>query len=383
MADHHNIHRLFEKYITDSCFPEEAAEFMHVLRSGDNRDYIERLIEMYFQADHPEIPADDAALTRVFEKLTLSERRKSTRPQLLPLFFKTAAAVLLIVALFATYSYFRPSDHGPMSVKNDAAPGGNRATLTLADGRTIDLSESQTGIVVGEDITYLDGSSVVNGRQQATNEKQLTLTLRTPKGGTYQVTLPDGTKAWLNSASTLTYPSRFNENERVVQLEGEAYFEVRPAANAPFRVVSTGQTVEVLGTNFNVNAYPDEHTVRTTLINGAVRVVTDQNATVLKPGQQSEAGAAGLAVANVDIETIVDWKSGDFVFADESLESIMRKVARWYDVEVVYQDKLPNEGYSAQISRNRNLSEVLHILELSGGLSYTIKNDVVFLSTPN
>lgn len=397
MKDDRNIRQLFDKYINNTCTPEEAVQLMHILQSGYNRDDIERLIETHMQ-DIPDVPADHVMLTGVFEKLKFNDPRKRKRDQSTRLLIIAAAAVLLVVLLVGAFMYFQQQEQTVMIAKQDVAPGGNRATLMLADGQTINLSTDQSGIVVGDEITYLDGSSVLNQKPDSSQE----YTLNTPKGGTYQITLPDGTRVWLNAASILKYPSRFNEKERVVELEGEAYFEVvqsrrfaraqnrseatsplHESANLPFKVVSNGQTVEVLGTHFNINAYPDERATKTTLLEGTVRIVAANRSALLKPGQQSNVDTNGLMVADVDTETVVDWKNGDFIFTDETLENIMREVTRWYDVKVVYKSQLSNDRYNAQISRSKNLSEVLHILELSGGLTFRITDGILFLSPPN
>jgi len=385
MKDYPDIRQLFDKYVSNTCTPEEAVQLMHILQSAYGREDIEQLIEAHMQ-EHPDVLADDVMLTSVFKKLTLSRHPKRIRNKSIRFSIMSAAAVLFVVLTVGPC--FQHQEQIPTFAQHDVAPGGNRATLTMADGQTIDLSTDQSGIVVGDEIMYTDGSSVI-GEQGNEETGAQVYTLTTPKGGTYQITLPDGTQVWLNAASTLKYPSRFDAQERVVALEGEAYFEVqskgpRTSGGAwPFRVVSNDQTVEVLGTHFNVNAYPDENTARTTLLEGAVRIVAANRSALLKPGQQSRVSTEGLDVTNVDTETVIDWKNGDFIFVDETLENIMRKVTRWYDVKVVFEGQLPHDRYNAQISRNKNLSQVLHILELSGGLTFRIADGALFISPPN
>lgn len=287
-----------------------------------------------------------------------------------------AAAALLIIA-FGTYYYqatWEPRQASP-NFATHVRPGSNRATLTLANGQTIDLSAAHTGIVIGADITYQDGSEVLENKQameHATSFSQLTLS--TPKGGTYQLTLPDGTRVWLNAASTLKYPTRFDDKERVVELEGEAFFAVKPMHHAPdlpsvpFRVISRKQQVEVLGTQFNISAYTDEKRVKTTLVEGSVRVIpTDdhQSSVIIKPGEQVTTHRFGLRVEAVDTEPYIAWKDGRFHFKQTPLEEVLRQVSRWYDVEVVYKQGVPKETFSGKISRNASLTELLDILQLS------------------
>lgn len=263
----------------------------------------------------------------------------------------------------------------------DIQPGGNRATLTLADGHTIDLSGAQREIFVGDEITYADGSAVLSPGSGVRNPNTATskshgptsdaslLTLSTPKGGTYQVTLSDGSKVWLNSASKLTYPSRFSGKKRIVELDGEAYFEVskRSKTASPFLVKSHNQTVEVLGTQFNISAYIDEPEVKTTLVEGSVKVAlinkTSAYPTILKPGQQSIVVMDKTTVNNVDVSSFVGWKEGYFIFNGTELREAMKQLSRWYDLEIAYEGSIPRTPFYGKISRNDTLAEVLTILK--------------------
>lgn len=291
-----------------------------------------------------------------------------------------AAAVLLAVAAVAGITHFwgqRGAQPASMeALANDVAPGGNRATLTLADGRTVTLSEAQEGIRVGDAVTYLDGSLVEETATGALPGEEIQmLTLSTPNGGTYQVTLPDGTQVWLNAASTLRYPHKFTGSARVVELAGEAYFAVArvedtavadaKAAYLPFRVVSHGQEIEVLGTEFNVSAYPDEPEAHTTLVSGKVNVHAAGTQAVLEPGQQATVGAEGMRVRAVEPAPHIAWKNGRFHFQRTPLEEIMKQISRWYDVEVVYAQGIPQETFSGKVRRDVSLMGVLNILQAS------------------
>lgn len=263
----------------------------------------------------------------------------------------------------------------------DILPGGNRATLIFDNGHTIDLSVAQREIIVGDEITYADGSAVLNPGSGAGNSHidiskdhlstsgvQL-LTLSTPKGGTYQVTLPDGSKVWLNAASKLRYPSRFAKKERIVELEGEAYFDVARTLKTirPFLVKSRNQTVEVLGTRFNISAYNDESEVKTTLVEGSVKVALINKAStspaILKPGQQSIVGKERTTVNDVDVSSFVGWKEGYFIFNGTELREAMKQLSRWYDLEVAYEGIIPSTPFYGKISRHDTLAEVLVILK--------------------
>jgi len=252
----------------------------------------------------------------------------------------------------------------------DIAPGGNKAILMLADGRTINLSEAQAGIVVGDGITYADGSTLLSGEDAPSQIQQLT----TPKGGTYQVTLPEGTKVWLNSASTLTYPNRFADDERVVEIAGEAYFEVAKNHQKPFKVISKDQQLTVLGTAFNISAYSDETEVKTTLVEGSVRVTSAASYpdAVLTVGQQSILSSAGITVDDVEVAPFIGWKDGYFLFNGTELRDAMKQLSRWYDVDVVYEGNIPKTPFFGKISRNDTLAEVLEILK-EGKVNFRIE----------
>ena len=257
--------------------------------------------------------------------------------------------------------------------QEDILPGGNKATLTLEDGTSLTLSEDYSEIIIREgEIRYDDGSTLLSGDLSDTNVSYATLTV--PRGGQYQVLLPDGSKVWLNSASTLKYPIQFQKHERIVELEGEAYFEIAHQEEAsgqriPFLVESSGQTVEVLGTKFNITAYADEQEVRTTLLSGQIRVTRfdTQQSNLLKPGQQSIIGSApGIEVNTANTEGATAWKSGIFYFEETAFEDMMRPIARWYDIEVQYEGVPPTDVFTGKMSRNVNLSALVNFFKDSG-----------------
>lgn len=251
--------------------------------------------------------------------------------------------------------------------KQDVTPGGNKAILTLGDGSTIVLNSAKIGklarqgnIIIKKaadgQISYND----VSGSRTSKNEVYNTAT--TPQGGQYQFILADGTKVWLNASSSIKYPVVFNGNERRVELTGEAYFEVTHNARKPFKVISNGQTVEVLGTHFNINAYNDEQAVKTTLLQGSVKVSAGRASNIIKPGQQALFEHGLINVMNVDPDEVVAWKNGFFFFEDNNIQEVMRQLSRWYGVEIKYEGQLPLRRFSGEISRNVNLSQILDIL---------------------
>lgn len=255
----------------------------------------------------------------------------------------------------------------------DIAPGKNTATLTLANGKTITLSEARRGIVINErELTYDDGSAVAADAAQTGGA--VMLTAATPRGGTYQVILPDGSKVWLNAASSLKFPSNFSKlSSREVSLAGEAYFEVAKDKARPFIVNTDKQKVEVLGTHFNINSYTDEPVAKTTLLEGSVKISAFHTTELLKPGEQASLKSGRINIENVDTEAAIAWKNGNFIFDDENLESIMRKIARWYDMEVYYQDKPQKPSSLGILSRDKKLSALLKILQSSGEVHFKVE----------
>lgn len=368
---------LLRKYIAGTCTPGEKRMLDEAFLRVPKLDVPPHSGEQYAQWK--------ATAWQELQKRALETRQPTRR---IRRWLPYVAAVLIAVTATTWVFFGDQIMNRQAETAIEILPGTNRATLTLADGRTIDLSEAQTGIIVGEDnITYSDGSDeIANLKSNIVKE----LVLSTPKGGTYQVTLPDGTKVWLNAASKLSYPNRFDGSERVVSLEGEAFFDVAPIshrdARMPFKVLTDGQAVEVLGTQFNINCYTDEPSVTTTVLEGSVSVVPTGDAparstsrspnrsAILKPGQQSILSAKGMQLRDVDIDEAVDWKNGEFMCHSEPLESIMRKLARWYDVEVEYRDNLSDgELFSGTISRYDNVSTMLRMIEQAGDVRFEIK----------
>lgn len=305
-----------------------------------------------------------------------------------------AAAVLLTIG--AGVFLWRYEKTAPHPLANtgahpqpDADPGSNKAMLTLSDGTVIPLDSAANGAIArqgntsvvkqaGGQISYdlkggAGGAGAAGGAEGAGDAgtggasgvaaAPLMNTLHTPRGGQYQLTLPDGTRVWLNAASSITYPVVFGGKQRTVQISGEAYLEVAKNKDKPFIVnVDGGSSIEVLGTQFNVNSYSDESAVKTTLLEGSIKV-TAGTAVVLKPGQQAQIARQRLSVSNnADMDKVLAWKNGFFDFEDVRLEEVLRQLSRWYDVEVVYEKGVPNIQFEGEISRNIKLSDLLKVL---------------------
>jgi len=300
-----------------------------------------------------------------------------------------AAAVVIVFLSVSVYLFIKPTPSG-IDAAAHILPGGNRAMLTLSNGTKIVLDDAHKGQIAkqsnisitktgGNQIVYTTGSTTTDNKQLA---YQLQNTISTPNGGQYSLVLPDGTKVMLNAASSLTYPAAFHGTERLVQLTGEAYFEVAKNKKMPFRVKSANQTVEVLGTHFNINSYQDETSIKTTLLEGAVKVSSGSASIAIIPGQQAVVNRVGegeVSKHTVDVDKETAWKDGLFSFQNDDLKSIMRQVARWYDVKIVYADNLPNEKFIGEISRSSNLSDVFKILELNN-VHFEVEGKIVTVS---
>ncbi|HWW42978.1 FecR family protein [Pedobacter sp.] len=290
------------------------------------------------------------------------------------LWFKYAAvAAALLMVLFASLHFFNTNKENNLAeMDHHINPGGNNATLILSGGEKIVLNNASQGEIArqsGISITKTANGQIVYAITSKTSDKPLKNTIITPKGGQYKVILPDGTEVALNAASTLTYPTSFQGGERRVELKGEAYFEVTKNAAMPFRVQSTGQTVEVLGTHFNINAYDDESIIRTTLLEGSVKITSAIASSIISPGQQaliSKTGKGTILTKEINPEKEIAWKDGMFSFENDDIKSVMRSISRWYNVNVSYKGNLPDIDFTGEIFRTAKLSEVFKILELNG-----------------
>jgi transmembrane sensor len=316
-----------------------------------------------------------------------------------------AAAAILVLMIGAVYLYNkRPVTAVAKkedTLKNDVAPGSNKAVLTLSNGTTIVLDDASNGVVAEEGNSKVlkpeDGQLLYEQEENSEHDALSYNTLATPRSGQYRLILPDGSKVWLNSESSIHYPIAFAENERRVQITGEAYFEVaklklNSGERVPFIVEKGDMQVEVLGTHFNVNAYNDESAIKTTLLEGKVRVVKRETvplqsgskrekpneiSVVLKPGEQAVLSRAHSPLTinhSPDVDNVVAWKNGLFHFENADIKTVMRQLARWYDVEVVYErNAVKNDPLFVEVSRNTRLSDVLKVLQESGSAKFTIQ----------
>jgi transmembrane sensor len=285
-----------------------------------------------------------------------------------------ASAVLLVISIglyFGVIYKTGDATDGHITVQNDIKPGSNKAQLILASGKVIDLNGLKSGVEVYADrLAYDDGTAVMANGNNIRNNNMMEMALKTPKGGTYKLNLPDGSVVWLNAASTLKFPASFAGLKfRKVQLSGEAYFEVKHDHQKPFQVETAGQLIEDLGTGFNVNAYSDEETIKTTLVEGSLRI----GQVILKPGEQALGSGSQIRISKADLEESVGWKNGYFVFQNEHISAVMRKVSRWYNVDIAYDGEIPDDEFGGRVLRTANVSQLLKKLELTNKVHFKIQ----------
>lgn len=414
MADDFNVHVLIGKYTDNNLTEAERRQLDAWAGSSPERK------ELLLKAGDKQFV--EAALQKMYGHDTQAgwEKLQARMPQAVPVvpmprrrrIQYAVAASVAVLAMAGAYFFFanRSSDQSagivkavnlPANYKNDVLPGGNKAMLTLADGSQIALDDAANGTLTEQGSTKVvktaDGQLSYNTGNSPGKMQNSAVTyniLSTPRGGLYQVALPDGSLVWLNAASRLRYPTSFAASERIVDISGEAYFEIAhledgQGRRVPFKVnvlhASPGAgavQVEVLGTHFNVMAYDDERSMNTTLLEGAVKITNGSANQVIAPGQQAQVGRNGSIIVKKDanLETTMAWKNGLFDFEYEDISTIMRQMARWYNIEVVFEGKLPDDHFKATISRAVPVSKLLQILELTDHVHFRVEGKRVTVS---
>lgn len=328
---------------------------------------------------------DDEIRKEIWAKLPASNKAK-----LYKLWFRisTAAAAILVIGIgIFYYSSKKPDinkDDVHVQFSNDIAPGKIGATLTLANGTKINLNRAANGELAkeaGAIITKTANGQLIYKIEDSANDANRINKLSTARGETYTLRLPDGSLVWLNAASSLTYSTALNDHGiRKVTLDGEGYFEITKDKMHPFVVESKGQQVEVLGTHFNINAYAEELSPKTTLLEGAIKIKYKSIDKILKPGEQATLTSTDIVVGSADIEEAMAWKNGKIIFNNETLGSIMRKVSRWYNVEVRFQDGVENITYQGVVSRTKKISSILNFFRNTETINYRIKDNTITLT---
>lgn len=352
---------LIRRYRDNKASSEELEVFFHLMSEGELNDELEEVM-------------NEETLTEEHNQRAIPLYKRS--------WFRVAAAILLFTASAATYIVYSKTDKPQViaqtkPVVQDIAPGGDKAILQLADGSTIILEDASNDSIVKQgnaNVLKKDGLLAYNA-VHGNSAEILFNTVTTPRGGQYQLILADGSKVWLNAASSIRFPTVFAGKQRKVEITGEAYFEVAENASMPFVVVVDGKSeVEVLGTHFNINSYADEATINTTLLEGKVNVKANGESKTITPGQQAQVNSTGHISLNKepDLEQVMAWKNGLFNFKGESIETVMKQLARWYDFSVQYQEPVTEKFY-LKLNRNTNISNIFKILETTGGVHFKIE----------
>ncbi len=379
---------LFRQHCNATATAEERNELMTVLRTRENDDLLRGIMDEYIKNEEEDMFLDDSSademLDAIFEAgkgkvVSIAPRRKSiTR-------IAIAASIALFIATGILYFFLQKSGNnaGKAATKNnigktDLPPGRNGAILQLAGGKTIVLDTAGSGeLYAGAAAAVNKSGEIVNITPSGSNSPVEYNLLSTPRGRQQEIVLSDGTKVWLNAASSLRFPTVFMGKERLVEITGEAYFEVKHNSQMPFKVKAGRQLAEDIGTAFNVNAYPDEGAIRTTLIEGSIMVSADHNARrfpLATSGQQAVTKGNEVSIVNqTDTEEVIAWKNGLFKFHGAGLGTIIRQAGRWYDVDIEIRDTITTR-FDGEIERNVNASQLLQILELTGKVHFEIKD---------
>lgn len=368
--------KFLEKYAAGNYTEAEHAEFLAWLDSASDADTEEILQKM---AQHFEDrPADEhepntLLVTAIESHLDKADRNKDRRWYS---FIINLVALLVVVSGIGLYAYkqfFKAPEAKLIARQTKIVPGTNKGYLQLANGRRIVLNEAANGLlaVEGNISIYKTGDGQIKYIQKGNALQRGTDLLTTPHGGQYKVTLTDGTQVWLNAASSIKIPLGFTPQQRRVDLTGEGYFEVTKNKHKPFKVCVNQMQVAVLGTHFNICAYTDDPSINTTLLEGSVKVTKNGKSKLIVPGQQARVTDI-INVCKVNVQDVVEWKNGNFSFTHENIQSIMRKLSRWYDVDVQYIGKPPHEGFVGMLPRSSDIAEVLNMLELTKVVHFKI-----------
>ncbi|MDO6430074.1 FecR domain-containing protein [Flavitalea sp. BT771] len=374
---------LFDRYINNICSPDELKEFWQLMGELSENDVVtEEIKQLWEVKKRSRYSSENVDWDSLFGEMMRKGRsleidyerigRRKVR------WIRIAAAACVLAAIVTGGLFFlvsRKTDGTTTraGIVNDLMPGKNGAILTLDNGRQVILDSTGDGVIAKQNGARIELNSgrLTYHKDDGSTAASLN-TMTTPVGRKYQLTLSDGTRVWLNAASSVSYPATFLGAQRVVSITGEAYFEVAANANKPFVVNANGMMIEVLGTNFNINAYSDEDFLKTTLLSGSVRLKKGSSEQLLSPGQQARWGKDEhfRVTDNTDMDLVMAWKNDEFYFSDADLPTVMRQLSRWYDLEVIYEPGAPlNKHFEGEIPMNTMISQVLSVLE---------KNDVHF-----
>lgn len=383
---------LFDRFVEGSCSPAEKTELSALALTPVHEQDLQEILDQYWLIVQAERSMPEERSDAILRAVSAKEFDGSPRVHRVHFlrFRWWAAAVLLAMAFGAWFFMVRPdlanlssdSETATNQKADITAPANNKAIITLPNGRVITLDSLQNGLLADQGgvelIKTADGQVAYRqSGSSASNIGPIYNTLTNPRGSkVIDLGLADGSHVWLNAGSSITYPILFNGKERNVSITGEAYFEVAHQAKTPFIVSKGNMKVSVLGTHFNVNCYDDEPSLKVTLLEGSVKV----NNTIIKPGQQAVVEGDVTVLNNVDLEAVMAWKNGKFEFSGLSVDQIMRQISRWYDVEVVYEGKVPDYEFVGGTPRQDNLSGTLKVLEATNKIHFRVEGKKVIVS---
>jgi transmembrane sensor len=384
---------LFELYSKNMASEQEEAEFLSFAADPENKIIIQQLIDLHILTTGGHTDIAESSTSDMMQAIFSAEQSKPSvihRVHFLRLsWFRYAAAILIVLGIGSYVFLSKKSAQKPVIVaEQNKLPGSDKAILTLSDGRQVILDNSNKENIADGSVTIEKANGVLiynTASTAAASANEVFNTMSTPRGGQYQLFLPDGSKVWLNSASSLKYPIIFQSKNRLVELSGEAYFDIKQNKKLPFVVKTQKAEVLVLGTEFNINSYSDEPEFSATLINGSVKVSSGNDNKIIVPGQQVEISnlIPNILTINkdVDINRVIAWQKGIFKFSNISIEAVARQLTRWYDVEVKMKKGSKDLQLSGGITKKTSLQHVLKVLE-ANGVKHTWQNNRIELYAP-
>ncbi|MEO8762893.1 MAG: FecR domain-containing protein [Ginsengibacter sp.] len=393
------LNYLFRAYFNETATSDERSELMELLMQGDNDEQVRMLLAEEWQqfSTRNQVFTDkqgEEMLANILQEGKVGNPDVTIVPYESPFnWLRFAAAAILCFAITAAYLWFDPGKSAILiaqskikssKTSSSIMPGGNRAVLTLSDSSHIFLDSTHQGILATQGnskIMNLNSATLVYNADNQNNHEIVYNTLSTLNGGRYELILPDGTKVWLNASSSIRFPTVFKGKERKVIVTGETYFEVAKNAAMPFKITVKDMEIQVFGTHFNVMAYDDESSMNTTLLEGSVTVSKGFLNRKLVPGQESRINKTGsIDIVEADVDEVMAWKNGWFQFNAYDIERVMRQISRWYNVEIIYEGKIPPGHFSGVVSRSNDISQVLKIMQASG-VRFKIEGRKVFVSS--
>lgn len=384
LGENKRLAELFQKYIDKTITQEEYAELFVYIRNPETKEQVLSFMDEQSKKVGSEAHVHEIDWDTMYLNIVNQNQPKAKGKWTIWKYMSAAVLFLTIGTMFYVYKKRDDQEKKQLLVyHNDIKPGGKRAQLVLSDGSTIELDSTAKGHLANQGKISIEkdaqGNIVYKIKGAQEDETPKINTLSTPAGGTFSVELSDGSKVWLNASSSIKFPAKFMSHERRVEIKGEAYFEIAKDKKRPFYVKNGSAEIKVLGTHFNVMAYPDEYHSELTLLEGSVQFTKDGHSELLKPGRQIQYVESSVSTKQVEanVEEVMAWKNNLFVFNNTSFDEIMKDLMRWYNIKIKYEGDKPDILFTGVIPRNANVSKVLKALELTGDVTFGIENNVI------